>query len=358
MNKHSIDFHIKGSRNHFDFNLRGSLPTSGISFIYGPSGSGKTTLLRVLAGLEQLPETSVSFAGECWQNETNFLAPHQRRVGYVFQEPSLFPHMSVRQNIEYGWKRTDERLRQLSIPDVIERLGLSQLLSNGIHNLSGGQKQRVALARALLTSPQLLLLDEPFANLDHESKQALLRYLEQLQKEFGTSIIYVSHAIEEALVLAEQIVLMENGRISAAGAVNEILTDPALPIAQLDEACSILPGLVSKIDSANYLSYAKVCNSVISLSRTDLRIDERLKIRIRASDVSLSLSVPTDTSINNIFPVTVLSCHQAQNPAHTLIRCQVESEFLLARITKRSLQKLGIHKGQGLFAQIKSVSIL
>lgn len=194
-----------------------SLPARGVTALFGPSGSGKTTLLRCLAGLERAPQGRLVVAGTVWQDAANFLPPHRRPLGYVFQEASLFPHLSVRGNLDYGAKRAGCRHAGSDFYKSVDLLGIGALLDRWPDKLSGGERQRVAIARALLTAPRLLLLDEPLAALDLTRRNEILPYLDRLHRELEIPVIYVSHAPDEVARLADHLVVLEAGRVVAAG---------------------------------------------------------------------------------------------------------------------------------------------
>lgn len=362
MTESTLTFNLQGKKNDFRISMRASIPTQGVTLLFGPSGSGKTTLLRCIAGLEQLKGSSIQFGDKTWQDKTAFTPPHKRGIGYVFQESSLFPHLNVQRNLEYGWKRSPHNKNKIEFNEVIHWLELDNLLQHHDHELSGGQRQRVAIARALLTNPNILLMDEPFANLDTTGKASILPYLEFLQCNLNIPIIYVSHAIEEAMRLADQMLLIDKGSVIAQGLINDIMTDPELPLAQLDEACAMLPGVVKDFDKEYYLTSIRVPGGIMSLStassKNPLNIGQKVSIRIKARDVSLVLNPPQNTSISNVLPIKVISCHPCHDPAQVLIRCLVEDCYILARITKRSQYLLKIQPNLALFAQIKSVALM
>src|SRR3989304_3322426 len=208
----------------FALNADIQLPARGITALFGPSGSGKTTLLRFIAGLERAAGGLLRVHDEVWQDGAKFLPVHRRRMGYVFQEASLFPHLSVRRNLEYGWQRIPAAERKVQLEQAVELLGLNKLIGrNDTASLSGGERQRVAIARALLTSPRLLLMDEPLSSLDTASKQEILPYLERLHRELDIPVLYVSHALDEVARLADHLVLLEQGCVIASGALNDRL---------------------------------------------------------------------------------------------------------------------------------------
>ncbi|MDE2310249.1 MAG: molybdenum ABC transporter ATP-binding protein, partial [Betaproteobacteria bacterium] len=200
------------------------LPARGITALFGPSGSGKTTLLRCIAGLERTTDGLLRVHDEVWQDGANFLPAHRRPLGYVFQEASLFPHLSVRRNLEYGMRRIPPVERKVQSEQVVELMGLSRLIERDPAHLSGGERQRVAIGRALLSSPRLLLMDEPLSALDVASRQEILPYLERLHGELEIPVIYVSHALDEVARLADHVVMLEQGCVIASGAPSEILT--------------------------------------------------------------------------------------------------------------------------------------
>ncbi|MDP2805984.1 MAG: molybdenum ABC transporter ATP-binding protein, partial [Gallionellaceae bacterium] len=217
----NICAHFKMQLDRFALDASFAAPAVGVTALFGPSGSGKTTLLRCIAGLERVAGT-LHVNGEIWQDEKTFLPIHKRPLGYVFQEASLFPHLSVRANLEYGYKRIAPDERKVHLEQVVEWLGLSHLIDrNNPTQLSGGERQRVAIARALLTSPRILLMDEPLSALDATSKQDILPYLERLHRELNIPVLYVSHALDEVTRLADHLVLLEKGRVIASGELHE-----------------------------------------------------------------------------------------------------------------------------------------
>ncbi|MDR9467921.1 molybdenum ABC transporter ATP-binding protein [Marinospirillum sp.] len=348
---------FKLPRDSFELDVHLQLPTQGITALFGRSGSGKTTLLRLLAGLEVQPGSRLSFRGQVWQNPRTLVPTHKRPLSYVFQEASLFPHMRVRKNLEYGYRRIPDSERQLQPQQVIELLGLEDFLERYPDQLSGGQRQRVAIGRALLTSPQLLLMDEPMASLDVESKAEILPFLERLRDELEVPIIYVSHAIEEVTRLADHLVLLEAGKVTAQGDLQQLLTDPALPFIQTDTASSVLQGRALQTDSGDGLSEVAVESQSLLISRSSLQPGQKTRVRILARDVVLALTPPPDISLLNCLHTQLLDIQPDPNPSQALVRLQLGEQRLLARVSRRSVERLQLQPGQSIYALIKGVAV-
>jgi molybdate transport system ATP-binding protein len=344
-------------RGGFELDVDLNLPGQGITGLFGASGSGKTTLLRCIAGLERARGT-LRVNGEIWQDPQQFLPVHQRPLAYVFQEASLFPHLDVRGNLEYGWRRLAPAARQIGFDDAVDWLGLAPLLARRPAGLSGGERQRVAIARALLTSPRLLLMDEPLSALDFRSKGEILPYLEKLHARLAIPVLYVTHSPHEVARLADHLVVLDAGRVQAVGETAELLTALDLPLAGYDRASALLQGTVQDHDATWHLTRVGTDAWHIAVPREDLAVGQPARIQIQASDVSLALQPHTDTSILNILPARVDAIRDI-NPAQLLVRLQLDDgQTLLARITRRSGDVLGLQPGQRLYAQIKSVALV
>jgi len=216
------------ARRGFALEVDCEIPGRGITALFGRSGCGKTTLLRCIAGLERIARAQIRFNGDIWQDDTHFIPTHRRSVGYVFQESSLFPHLDVRGNLEFGLRRVPAAQRRIRFDEAVTLLGLEALLKQRAQQLSGGERQRVAIARALLTSPQLLLMDEPLSSLDQTSKAEILPHLERLHDELSIPVLYVSHALGEVMRLADHLVMLDAGRVQAAGPLQEVACHPPL----------------------------------------------------------------------------------------------------------------------------------
>ncbi|MGH8435768.1 MAG: molybdenum ABC transporter ATP-binding protein [Pseudomonas sp.] len=338
------------------------LPGRGVTALFGYSGSGKTTCLRCVAGLERAKEGYLQVNGELWQDSStgHFLPPHKRALGYVFQEASLFEHLSVLRNLEYGLKRIATHERRVELDHAVDLLGIEHLLERMPARLSGGERQRVGIARALLTSPKLLLMDEPLAALDLKRKGEILPYLERLHDELDIPILYVSHSPDEVARLADHLVLMDEGKVLASGPIAEILARLDLPMARGEDAGVVIEGLVTGYNPAYQLLSLGFANSAMSVqvAHSPVSSGKRLRFKVQARDVSLNLERPLHSSILNLLPVTVTAEVPAENAAHVLVRLDMDGTPLLARITRYSRDQLGLHSGQRLWAQIKSVALL
>jgi len=345
-----------------DFGLRveARLPVSGVTAIFGHSGSGKTTLLRCIAGLERARGGRVTVAGEGWQDESRglFVPPHKRPLGYVFQEASLFPHLSVRRNLEYGQRRIAASERRISLDQAVELLGIGHLLERSPQRLSGGERQRVGIARALATSPRLLLLDEPLAALDQRRKQEVLPYLARLHAELGIPMLYVSHSLAEVTRLADHMLYLEGGEVRAVGPLNQVLTSAELPLAHLDEAETALEGQIEAHDEAFQLSYVRVPGGRLALPLTELPAGRAVRVGIQARDVSLALEKPQRSSILNQLQGQVLDVLHEPDSAQSLVRIDLGGAVLLSRITRRSAVELELRAGMRVYAQIKAVALV
>jgi molybdate transport system ATP-binding protein len=354
----SLNLRVQLTRPQFVLDVTCELPSRGITALFGRSGGGKTTLLRCIAGLERSARGRIEFNGERWQGDGRFVPAHRRAVGYVFQESSLFPHLDVRGNLEYGLQRVSPGGRRMGLDQAVALLDLSSLLRQRAQRLSGGERQRVAIARALLTSPQLLLMDEPLSNLDQASKAEILPHLERLRDQSAIPLIYVSHALGEVMRLADHLVLLEGGRVQAAGPLQQLLSRSDLPLADFEDSGSVFDAVVEEHDPGFHLSYVRIAAGRLAISLKSVPLGQRIRVRIDARDVSLALKPPELTSIINVLPATVLDIRDDRDPAQTLVRLEAGNEPLLARITRRSAVQLGIVPGTALYAQIKSVALM
>lgn len=348
-------FHI--DRGDFQLNIELSCETTGITGLVGPSGCGKTTLLRAIAGLEQHRGGYLKVGDMTWQDDGHFVPPHLRQLGYVFQEASLFAHLDVMANLEYGYKRIDKSSRKINLQDAITLLGISHLLSRLPYTLSGGERQRVAIARALATSPRMLLMDEPLAALDQSSKQEILPYLESLRDELNIPVMYVSHSPNEVARLADQLVLLERGRIKACGPISEMLTRMDLPLAHEDYAKVLIEATVAGHDDEFDLTYLDFPGGRFTVSRKNLAAGSSARIRVAARDVSLTLEKQSNTSILNIFNAIIEDISDEGN-AQVTVRLRIGDTPMLSRITRKSATLLQLEPGKQVYAQAKTVALL
>lgn len=344
------------SLDNFTLKVDLEFPSQGITALFGPSGSGKSTLLRAIAGLEKHPEGRITLGKISWQDKDNFVPPHQRSIAYVFQEASLFEHLDVAGNLEYGLKRTPEAKRKISLEQAIDLLGIAHLLKRKTALLSGGERQRVAIARALATSPKLLLMDEPLASLDQKRKEEILPYIETLSKELNIPVLYVSHSPDEVARLADHLILLKAGKVLGTGPIREMLTRLDLPLAHRNDAEALLDATVVGHDDEYKLSYLEFAGGRFTVPVEGLLIGSKVRLRIAAQDVSLTLQQQTDTSILNIFPARVDEIIP-EGSSQMLVRLTIEGMPILARVTRKSASLLELQPGKTLFAQVKSVAV-
>ena len=347
------------TRGDFSLVVTLALPGRGVTGIFGRSGSGKTTLLRSIAGLERVPGARLEVNGEVWQDEAKriFLPVHRRPLGYVFQEASLFAHLDVQRNLDYGQRRTPEASRRVSLAQAVELLGIGPLLQRQPASLSGGERQRVAIARALATSPRLLLMDEPLASLDASRKAEILPYLERLHDELDIPVLYVSHALDEIARLADHLLLLEDGKLVASGPATDVMTRLNLPLAHDDAAGAVISATVVSHDTAYHLTLVHFAGGDFTLPQQAIDVGSAVRIRVQARDVSLTLERQTGTSIQNILPVTVTALSPLA-PGQVMVQLDAGGSALLARLTARSADALALTVGKPLFAQVKGVAIL
>jgi molybdate transport system ATP-binding protein len=338
------------------------LPGRGVTAIFGPSGSGKTTLLRSIAGLERASSRSgdyLSVNGEVWQDESEgvFKPVHSRSLGYVFQAANLFGHLSVQGNLDYGLRRVPLAERKVAVTQATELLGIEKLLHRQPETLSGGERQRVAIARALATSPHLLLMDEPLAALDVQRKAEVLPYLERLHTELHIPVLYVSHAPDEVARLADHLVLLDAGKVTASGPTRELMTRLDLPLAHGDAAAAIIDAVVTRLEPQYHLSHAEFSGGQVSLLNPSLQVGQRIRVRVQARDVSLTLERQQGTSVLNIFAASVISI-APDSPGQAMVALSAGGSTLLARITQKSADALQLQPGKTVFAQVKGVAVL
>jgi len=345
------------------FSLNASFETSGrLTALFGPSGSGKTTLVNLIGGLLRPEEGKIVADGRVLVDTTNgVLVPkHRRRIGYVFQDARLFPHMTVDQNLRYGRFFTPATERYSDMEGVIELLGISHLLDRRPNSLSGGEKQRVAIGRALLASPKLILMDEPLASLDDARKLEILPYIELLRDQAGVPIVYVSHSVAEVARLSTVVVVLDEGKVVAAGATSDILSRIDAPvIGGGPEAGSVLEAEVIGHDRAFGLTQARARAGLLQLPGLFATVGATLRVRILASDLLLSLGPLERISALNSFRgvVRALSPRLAAGAPSVDVQIDCGGELLIARVTAKSSELLALAPGREVYATVKSVSV-
>jgi molybdate transport system ATP-binding protein len=353
----SIRLDIALDRGGFSLRVDTELPGQGFSAISGPSGGGKTTLLRAIAGLEPGVRGRICIGDDCWLDAGRCVPTHQRALGYVFQQAALFPHLDVKGNLGFGRRRRGSSAPPLAFDDVVDLLGIARLLERRIDGLSGGERQRVALGQALLSNPRLLLMDEPMASLDRAARQTLLPYLERLQRALAIPVLYVTHALDEVARLAGHMLLIQAGRVTAGGAVGDLLTRLDLPMAHGREAGAVVPGSVVRHDPRDSLSCVRFSGGELWVPQIDLLAETPVRLRILSRDISLSGPGDSVGSILNRVPVVIADVREA-GPGQVIVRLQAGDEMLLTRVSSRARRELGIEPGSRMFALIRSVATL
>jgi molybdate transport system ATP-binding protein len=334
----------------------------GITAIFGRSGAGKTSIVNVLAGLLRPHSGRIEIDGHVLLDTAKRIdvPPEKRRLGYVFQESRLFPHYSVRRNLTYGMRRTPEAERRVDFDDVISVLGIAALLDRNPRSLSGGERQRVALGRALLTSPSLLLMDEPLASLDASRKQEILPFIENLRDHFHIPIVYVSHDMDEIIRLADTLILIDEGKIAATGSVEDLTSRLDLrPLTGRYEAGSVIAAEVTGHDDEFSLTELSFPGGVFRLPRIGNPVGDGVRVRIRARDVSLALTRPRDVSELNVFRGRIMEIdHDRASGGAPRIDIRVDIGVpLWVRITRRAVHDLDLREGSEVYTLVKSTSI-
>lgn len=358
MSADSLRLALSLKRPDFSLELALELPSKGVTVLFGPSGSGKTTVLRCVAGLERA-EGVVALGKHVWQDDitAQWVPTWKRDLGYVFQEASLFEHLTVRENLNYGIRRAGKPEGEAALKAASVLLGIEHLASRNTSSLSGGERQRVAIARALATQPQLLLLDEPLASLDIARRQEILPWLEKLHRELSIPVLYVTHSMEELTRLADYVVMLKNGQVSAQGTVGEVLSDSAFALDLGADAGAVLTGRVMEHDSRYHLTGIDVSGTILWVRQKDLAIGSEVRVHIHANDVSLALTEPKDSSIQNKIVGVIESIDDDIHPGGCLVTIRHQDQRLLARVTRKALANLGLSTGAVVWAQIKSVAL-
>ena len=353
-----LSLNVRLSVDDFMLDVDQDLKLSGVTALFGPSGSGKTSLLRTIAGLEPRAHGTVRFDGQTWLDTDRGIStqPHRRAVGYVFQDARLFPHLSVAGNLAFAAKRS--RASAELNAEVVLALDLAPLLTRRPAGLSGGERQRVALGRALLTQPRLLLLDEPLAALDQRLKADILPYLQTIGRRFGLPTIYVSHAIDEVALLADQMAVMDEGRIIAQGPTAQMMERLDLqPLTGKFEAGVLLEARIVAHDHDFFLTRMDLNGQTLTMPMLDhLAIGDLVRVRIRARDVALATQRPEGLSIRNVLSGRIAEISDEAGTAFSEVLVDAEGARLRARITRQAAVELGLVPGSNVFALVKSVS--
>ncbi|MCF3936261.1 molybdenum ABC transporter ATP-binding protein [Acuticoccus sp. M5D2P5] len=353
----TLDVSLRHSFGAFTLDAAFEAP-AGITALFGRSGSGKTTIVNAVAGLFT-PDTGRIVAADTVLLDTARgidLPASRRRIGYVFQEGRLFPHLTVRQNLSFGRWFAPRGAVRADFGHVVEMLGIGHLLARRPGRLSGGEKQRVAIGRALLSAPHLLLMDEPLASLDDARKDEILPYLERLRDGTDVPILYVSHSLAEVARIATTIVAIHNGRVIRAGPAGDILADPdAVPLLGVREAGAILTARVVA-HHADGLTELSVSAGSLFLPRVDAEPGDAVRVRIEAQDIILANSAPEGISALNVLPATVTAIHEGEGPG-AAVGLLAGTDRLLARVTRRSVSGLGLAPGSPCYAILKATSI-
>jgi molybdate transport system ATP-binding protein len=355
-----IDVRFRGSLGSFVLDAAFDVPARGVTALFGPSGCGKTSVLRCIAGLVHLRDGHCSIAGDVWQDGARFRPVHHRALGYVFQEASLFPHLSVTGNLRFGLPASVAP-DAIGYDEVIDLLGIAHLLDRSPKNLSGGERQRVAIGRALLSQPKILLMDEPLAALDRLTKDEILPFLERLHERLSLPVVYVSHDMTEIDRLADQLVLMEAGRVVAFGPLAEMQSDPSLPLSRSGHAAVSLDAVVEAYDAADGIATMLVPGGRFLVPSGPISLGAHQRLRITAGDVSLSRLQPNLSTIVNILPARILDVqdtHEYQVTALLGLGDAGEGARLLSRVTRRSWHLLGLAPGLRVHAQVKGVALV
>ena len=342
-----------GFRLSVDFEI----PARGVTVLFGPSGCGKTTVLRCIAGLERA-QGRVAIGEHVWQDDARgiFLPTYERRLGYVFQEASLFEHLNVEQNLNFGLKRSKSASGKKRLEEAIELLGISHLVKRRVLELSGGERQRVAIARGLAMTPDVILMDEPLAALDWSRKQEILPWLERLRDELSVPIVYVTHSVDEMARLADTLVCFANGHITQQGPLESVL--PRIHLGDRQHGAAVVWSATVEAFMPQWQSLM-VAGSGFRMELPDVaqkKVGDRIRVRILASDVSLMLTEPVDTSIRNVLKAKVTNI--VPEGSYVNVSLDVAGNELWSRITLHSFEELGVHLGQVLWAQIKAGSVV
>jgi molybdate transport system ATP-binding protein len=333
-------------------------PTDGVLALFGASGAGKTTVLNWLSGLLKPDRGTIRLNGETLFDAATGInvAPDRRRVAYMFQDLRLFPHLDVKHNIRYGWRRAPAADRRISEDTVLDLLELRPFQGRRIGDLSGGEKQRVALARALLSAPRLLLLDEPLAALDQRRKSEILPFLERVRANLAVPTVLVSHDVDEVVRLANRVAVIADGRIRRTGTIYEVFADLGLgDVLDANAAGAAIPAKVALADDGSGLTVLDFAGGQLRVPGIARPAGSAVNLRIRARDVSLARNRIDGISILNQFQGRITEIAE-RDGVYADVLVDIGAQ-VWARITRHSLKDLNLAVGQRVWCLVKAVSL-
>lgn len=354
-----LKIHAQKRRKDFTLDVAIEVPTPGVVALFGRSGCGKTTLVDIVAGLLEPDAASIEIDGTILDDTRarRRVPAEDRRIGYVFQDSRLFPHLGVLGNLRYGEKRARAAGRRITLDQVVQLLGLEALLQRRTQALSGGERQRVALGRALLSQPRLLLLDEPLASLDAARREEVLPYLEKLRDDLAIPIVYVSHQFDEVLRLATHVVLLENGHAATQGGLDTVCLHPQLrAIVGSDAVGAVLTGVIVAADPATGLAAVRVGAGILNVNLRDLQPGASVRVQLLARDIILAIHPVEGLSVRNVLAGTIANITSDDADAE-LVHVDIGGAVVLARVTRAALQSLALQVGLRIWVLVKSVSI-
>jgi molybdate transport system ATP-binding protein len=349
---------IAKRRDGFQLDAQFEVPTPGVVALFGRSGCGKTTAINIISGLLAADSAYIELDGHVLTNTTAGIAipPEQRRIGYVFQDGRLFPHMSVLRNLEYGLERTRASRLAITVDQIVSLLGLEQLLRRKPYQLSGGERQRVSLGRALLSQPALLLLDEPLAALDAARREEVLPYLERLRDNLSIPMVYVSHQFDEVLQLATHVVLMDAGHVVAQGPLSQVSLVPQLrAIVGPDSVGAVVDGVVTSVDASCAMAVLRVGSGLLNVSVPHVSVGDRVRVQLLSRDIILATEEPRGLSVRNQLRGVIISVVDDEDDAR-LVTVDVGGTNVLSRVTREAVEALSLTNGSSVWVLVKAVS--
>lgn len=355
-----LRINVKQSFGSFEVDVAFSIPSKGITALFGPSGAGKSSVINMIAGLKKPDMGSIVFNNALLFDSKDkvYLPPEKRRIGYIFQEARLFPHLTVKANLTYGMRLVPKGKRYVAFDEVVSLLGIKHLLSRRPEKLSGGEKQRIAIGRAFLTSPELLLMDEPLSSLDYSRKAEILPFIGKLSRKFSIPVLYVSHSFEEIMTIADHLVLLKGGKVVASGTITDLMSQVELfRCFRGNDYGAVLSTKVKVSDDGLGLTCLGFGDDVVfKIPKFKTVTGSVVRIHISALEVALALDEPSNISTQNIFPGEIKKIVEYEEG---YVDVKIDAGYsLISRVTKRSKQMLDLHVGQKVYCLVKSVSIL